>query len=57
VATACPFCMTMLKDGLAEAPGNDRPEGAVTTADIAEILADVVDLTPSRGGRQLPVLQ
>jgi Fe-S oxidoreductase len=53
VATACPFCMTMLKDGLAAADDNTA---GVTTADIAELLAGA--LAPSApGGRQLPVIQ
>jgi Fe-S oxidoreductase len=51
VATACPFCMTMLKDGLADAEAN--PE-RVTTADIAELLAGA--LTAPTGRRQLPVI-
>ena len=53
VATACPFCMTMLKDGLAAAESNTD---GVTTADIAELLAG--SLAPAGGGgRQLPVIQ
>ena len=38
VATNCPFCMTMMKDGLAEAESNAA--GTVSAADIAELLAD-----------------
>ena len=53
VATACPFCMTMLKDGLAAAESN---ADGVTTADIAELLAG--SLAPAgTGARQLPVIQ
>ncbi len=53
VATACPFCMTMLKDGLAGAEANTD---GVTTADIAELLAG--SLAPSPAGRRLlPVVQ
>ena len=59
VVTECPFCMTMMKDGLADAAGSAAPgsgAGAVTARDIAEILAD--SLAPTQpAGRQLPVLQ
>jgi Fe-S oxidoreductase len=52
VATSCPFCMTMMKDGLADTTAS----GTVSARDIAEILAD--SLAPSQPtGRQLPVLQ
>ena len=54
VATNCPFCMTMMKDGLAEAESNAG--GVVSAADIAELLAD--SLAPAiPAGRQLTVLQ
>jgi Fe-S oxidoreductase/nitrate reductase gamma subunit len=53
VAVNCPFCMTMLRDGLASAEGN--ADGAVSALDISELLAETVD--PVRSGRQLPVLQ
>jgi Fe-S oxidoreductase len=54
VATECPFCMTMLKDGLAGAPGNSA--GTVQAIDISELLAE--SLAPTQpAGRQLPVLQ
>jgi Fe-S oxidoreductase len=54
VATECPYCMTMLKDGL-EASA-DNIGGAVKAIDIAELLAD--SLAPTQPtGRQLPVLQ
>jgi Fe-S oxidoreductase len=51
VATSCPYCMTMMKDGLA-----DAASGEVSARDIAEILAD--SLAPTQpAGRALPVLQ
>jgi Fe-S oxidoreductase len=54
VATECPFCMTMLKDGLEAAEGNAG--GEVRAIDIAELLAESLDpVQPGR--RQLPVLQ
>jgi Fe-S oxidoreductase len=64
VATSCPFCMTMLKDGLADAQSGaggsqDGGDGAgvVSARDIAEILADVIDPNPIPAGRRLPVVQ
>ncbi|TAL12021.1 MAG: (Fe-S)-binding protein [Chloroflexota bacterium] len=54
VATECPFCMTMMKDGLEAAEGNAG--GEVRAIDIAELLAE--SLAPKElAGRQLPVLQ
>jgi Fe-S oxidoreductase len=54
VATACPFCMTMMKDGLADAARSGAAE--VTSFDIAELLASAI--TPAAtSGRELPVLQ
>jgi Fe-S oxidoreductase len=54
VATECPYCMTMLKDGLAAADAN--ADGSVQAVDIAEVLAD--SLAPIQpGARALPVLQ
>ncbi|HLE78935.1 MAG TPA: (Fe-S)-binding protein, partial [Candidatus Limnocylindrales bacterium] len=54
VATECPFCMTMMKDGLEAADGNAG--GEVRAIDIAELLAESLAPSPP-GGRQLPVLQ
>ncbi|MBA3876552.1 MAG: hypothetical protein C0498_06395 [Anaerolinea sp.] len=54
VATECPFCMTMLRDGLEAADMN--PGGEVRAIDIAELLAE--SLEPAQAsGKQLPVLQ
>jgi Fe-S oxidoreductase len=52
VATECPYCMTMLRDGLAADPGNAA--GTVSAIDISELLAE--SLAPARNGRHLPVL-
>jgi Fe-S oxidoreductase len=54
VATECPFCMTMLKDGLDAAPQNAA--GTVRAIDIAELLAESLASTQP-AGRALPVLQ
>lgn len=56
VAVGCPFCMTMLGDGLAADTAN---AAGVTTLDLAEILAPVATAGPSarRPDRELPVLQ
>jgi Fe-S oxidoreductase/nitrate reductase gamma subunit len=60
VATGCPFCMTMLKDGLADAGRGAGTDAPVASADIAEILAGSLAeglWAGSRGGgRQLPVI-
>jgi Fe-S oxidoreductase len=58
VATACPFCLVMLRDGLADA-GRGAVAGSgggVATQDVAEILAASL---PARGGngRALSMLQ
>lgn len=53
VATACPFCLVMLRDGVNEAGARGN---GVQTQDVAEILA--ASLVPGRSnGRSLPVLQ
>ena len=59
VATACPFCMTMLKDGLSDAQSDTAAsaDGVVSARDVAEILADVVMPAPVDPRRALPVLQ
>ena len=54
VATECPFCMTMLKDGLEAAQAGSG--GTVRAIDIAELLAEwLAPMQPA--GRQLPVIQ
>ena len=57
VATACPFCVVMLRDGLADAAaGGSERAGEVAARDVAEILAE--SLAPRQpSGRRLPVLQ
>jgi Fe-S oxidoreductase len=51
VATACPFCMTMLRDGLATAEAEGAP--AVAAMDVSELLAARI---AAGRDRQLPVV-
>jgi Fe-S oxidoreductase len=53
VATACPFCLVMMRDGVADAGA--RGEG-VAVQDIAEILAAGLP-APGANGRSLPVVR
>ena len=39
VATACPFCLVMMRDGIADALGAGTGREGVQTVDIAELLA------------------
>ncbi len=55
VATNCPFCMTMMTDGLASTEAGAA--GTVRAIDIAELLADGLATDQEAGGRRLPVLQ
>ncbi|MGZ6269257.1 MAG: heterodisulfide reductase-related iron-sulfur binding cluster [Candidatus Limnocylindrales bacterium] len=50
--TECPYCLPMLRDGLAAA--EDPAAGGVSSADIAELLAE--RLAPVAAGRELPVV-
>jgi Fe-S oxidoreductase len=54
VATACPFCLVMMRDGLADAPGGGA--GGVVAQDVAEVLAASLPASGSNG-RSLPVIQ
>ena len=59
LATACPFCMVMLRDGLQDAGRGVGSEAPVTSQDIAELLASAI--VPGTGGpvppgRALPVV-
>ncbi len=55
VALNCPFCMTMISDGLASA--EDNKGGVVSAIDISELLAESLAEPVAAGGRQLPVIQ
>ena len=59
LATACPFCMVMLRDGLQDAGRGVGSDAPVTSQDIAELLASAV--VPGTGrpvppGRSLRVV-
>ena len=53
VATACPFCLVMMRDGVADSGA--RGEGVIVQ-DIAEIFAAGLP-APGTNGRSLPVVQ
>jgi len=54
IATACPFCLVMMRDGLAETPAG---AGGTQARDIAEILAGSLAPAAAANGRSLPVIQ
>jgi Fe-S oxidoreductase len=45
VAVACPFCHTMLKDGLA-----DTGREGVKVKDVAELVAEAMDTSAPKAG-------
>ncbi len=55
IATGCPFCTVMLRDGLADLGAEAGNGSGVQARDLAELLADVLEpAQPS--GRELPVM-
>ncbi len=59
VATACPFCMVMLRDGLNDAGRGVGSEDQVSAQDISELLAAAIAPMGAREvpeGRRLPVV-
>jgi Fe-S oxidoreductase len=61
LATACPFCMTMLRDGLVDAGRGPDTGDPILAQDISELLAAAIAPGGPIGrevpaGRQLPVL-
>src|SRR4051794_30818383 len=52
VATACPFCMVMLRDGLNDAGRGTGTADEVSAQDISELLAAAI--APAPGGRSVP---
>jgi Fe-S oxidoreductase len=54
IATACPFCLVMMRDGLAETPAG---RAGTQARDVAEILAGSLPPKAVAEGRALPVLQ
>jgi Fe-S oxidoreductase len=54
VATACPFCMVMLRDGLDEAGRGADTGSPVTAQDISELLAAALGPVSALAGRDVP---
>ncbi len=46
VATACPFCLTMMKDGLSLTGNDEEGGGSMVALDLAEIVARNLDWEP-----------
>jgi Fe-S oxidoreductase/nitrate reductase gamma subunit len=59
VAVACPYCMVMIRDGIADVGTGDGTAAAggrdVATRDVSELLAERIDAARS-SGRSLPVV-
>ncbi len=47
MATACPFCLVMMRDGIADAAGAGTGREDVQTIDIAELLAASLPTAPA----------
>ena len=43
IAVSCPFCLTMMSDGVATQDGN------VSVKDVAELLVEAIDRNPEHG--------
>ena len=54
VATACPFCMVMLRDGLDRGRPRCRRRDPVSAQDIAEVLASAIAPVQELAGRPVP---
>ncbi len=54
VATACPFCMTMLRDGLTDAGRGGQDADPVLAQDISELLAEAIAPAAVFAGREIP---
>ncbi len=54
VATACPFCMVMLRDGIAEAGRGADTTDPIISADISELLAAALAPAPVIPERAVP---
>ena len=54
LATACPFCMVMLRDGLTDAGRGPDTANPVLAQDISELLAAALAPTPALAVREVP---